>query len=152
MQILEYVTKVLANGIFFVALYTAGEYAFYRAMPMSGWVDYKYVTPVKTEFKVGEDLKFISFAEINHSPTIEWNDILYCIDSETNKLERYSSFTSKTEAAKNRTVASDAPTWKYGGEVPKSPASCCLDTQVKLFLPYDIEKVQTLKGELFKIK
>lgn len=146
------------NMAFFVLLFVLApmllEMGYIRIMPSSHWVQYDEIAPLKPKFPIGEDLFFISSAEIKQLVNIEWEDVLYCDLSNDTKQRfvYYSVYTSsKKQVHPMKWTGDEAEQWAYRGEIPKVPAKCYLDSTTTAVLDYGFKKSSNIKSPVFEV-
>lgn len=145
----KYILNIVLLGTIFTGVFTAGEYVYFRIMPMSHWVEYKVVKPIKTQFSYDESLVFNSIYKVNKEANIYYTDTLRC-----NIEDQFGFFSQATAqgigiAAQKELKDVD---WTFQAEKPLPPRTCYLDTVIEVHLPYGIKKHQRIIGDNFEIK
>jgi len=139
---------IFCISVVFVALTISGFQLFYLFMPMSFWTEYESVEPAKLEFKVGEPTKHISIAETFRKCNVKFNDVLFCKFNGEEEFDYYENYESGSFGKVPR--GREKNDWTFHPAVPLT-GECYNKSNIILRLPFGIERVQTLKGAVFKV-
>lgn len=145
----KYILNIVLLGTIFTGVFTAGEYIYFRAMPISHWIEYKVVKPAQTQFTYEEPLVFNSIFKVNKEVDVFYTDTLKC--NIEDKFGFFSQFTSQGIGVSPQKEIKDV-NWTFQGKKPLPPRTCYLDTVVEIHLPYGIKKHQRIIGDNFEIK
>ena len=66
-----------------------GLLTFYSFTPLTHWIEYHSVEPVRDSFGAHERLKFVSHTDLHRNVNLTFSDALFCRDS-VGDLEQYS--------------------------------------------------------------
>jgi hypothetical protein len=67
------------------------NYTYYQVMPITHWVNYETVKPLKQVVKVGQPLEFVSVKDTHRRCDLTFNDILYCRNGQPDNYRYYAS-------------------------------------------------------------
>lgn len=112
-------------------------------LPRSHYFIYHYVSPVKVDFKVGEELQFYSTYQIRKTVDIHYSDTLYCDLYDGRGFRFFSSYDST--AVSIGPIPKKTGVWVYHGKLPNTPSACYLRTTVTAVLQY-ARRTQVLKA------
>ncbi len=76
--------------IVFIWFHTGKDIYLGHIVSTDRWVKYKVVKPLYPKFHVGGRAKFMSTTTVSESAPLAFNDILYCEDPMSFKMERFS--------------------------------------------------------------
>lgn len=142
--------------VLFCALFTLlptmvknAEYAVKESLPTTFWFEYLSIKPDKSNFKIGEDIVFVSHNIKYRTSNLFWEDVLYCKRSGNGEFKYYSIYTS----SKNDVQAGEREIskWVYRGTVPDYPSICKLESYIEHRDRSGVIKSQSVKGEEFYI-
>lgn len=123
-----------------------------RLTPRDYWFTYHAVQPVKSVYKIGEDLTFYSARTINKTALYEWHDTLKCDTNGVNGIgDRVFSIFKSGSVLEPHVLPSPGGIWTYHAQVPDTPAVCYLISTTTAKLRYT-DKVQTLVSDKFEIR
>lgn len=148
--------KIIASLFFMVISFGLNfsiKYVFYLRQDYNYWFYYASVLPIKDEFMVGEDLRFVSNSVFYRDSHVLWNDTLRCKDDALEDFSFYSNYRSENLNAVG--LGMDAkPTekyWFYQGKIPNKLSVCYLVSVIRIELPFGISKIQEITGPEFVI-
>ncbi len=130
-----------------VAMLISAIQLFYLFTPMKYWIEYKSVEPLH-DVKVGESPKFRSIVETYRKANIKFNDILFCKFEGEEEFDYYVNYKSKSYGKKP--VGLEKNEWTFHPAVPLV-GECYCKSNIILQLPFGISRVQSIKGDVFKI-
>ena len=130
--------------VFFVS-----SYSFYVFAPMSRWVEYDRVEPIKNVFEVGEKIRFNSFRNVHHRSDLLFTDRLLCENNKGEYEPQELFSTGKNDVLPTKGI--DVVNWPYGDPV-YFETKCFCEHTVTLLLPFGIRKSQSLVGPVFEVK
>lgn len=129
------------------------QYAKETFQPAEKWFLYHYVNPVKSVFKIGEPLYFVSRRQVNRRVNFEWEDILFCNLEYIDSWDKYVYFSAYTTSKRNiEPHEVQNFTWRYTEEIPQTNAECYLRSTIIAKMKYGPDKIQTIMGNEFKIE
>ena len=118
-------------------------------MPVSHWFEYSDISPVKSEFALGERIEFVSVAVIHKETNVNWSDTLMCDTGDGGGMRHFSTQqVSRISVPARRSIPK---LWVYGKATPQVPATCFLESAIEADLRFT-SKVQSLRGSEFTIK
>ena len=123
------------------------EVLVYKFAPNSFWFEYHLIQPAQDEFPMDEHPTFISTSEVNQAVFMEWNDILRCDLKDGKGYRFFSSYTSENSRVEKKEMSSSA--WTYGSDIPTVEATCYLESNISITLPFGIKRTQKIIGKKF---
>lgn len=147
----------IVSGVFFIVvsfvLSFGAKFLFYHSMDYDYWFYYDSVKPVKTEFMIGEELKFESNSVFYRNSHVIWNDILRCKNEADEQFSFYSNYTSENinviGVGADKTPSSKQ--WFYQAVIPNKLSICYLTSVIQVQLPLGLTKTQQITGPEFVI-
>lgn len=149
---IEYMANLVVTGLVIMLFWTLWEMIYHRVAPHTWYFNYYDVIPEKSEYKVGEDICFLSDSEFKKDGEVLWNDILFC-ENEKGVFTRFSEFNSQNTyiEASERKPVDQLKAWKYRSQTPDYEVECYLISNITWSLPYGIDKKQRVVGQKFLI-
>lgn len=127
----------------------ASQYLYYYVTPINTWVEYHKVEPYTSEISINEDLVFVSYATGQGGFPVSWSDVLKCDFNDDLGFTFYSVYNSNTDTF---LPSNSGKPWVYQADVPTVPATCFLEANVTLHLPFGITKEQHILTDTFEVK
>jgi hypothetical protein len=148
---MKYAHNVLLLLSWLVCCFASGmiiNYTYYQVMPITHWVNYETVKPLKQVVKVGQPLEFVSKKDTHRRCDLTFNDILYCRNGQPDNYRYYASQDSGHINCMSE--AGQALQWRFRHRVTE-PTECYLQSNITLHLPWGIKKHQTIEGDIFRV-
>lgn len=126
-----------------VAFVTQGLF-FQFGLSHTFWGEYFAVKPAKKEYKVGEQLEYISDSARYRVTDILWEDSLFCMSPSSDELKFVSRFPDPAKAVRPKDRAENK--WDYQGRVPDYSTSCCMVSKIFYKPMLLVEKPEIIDG------
>lgn len=141
------------NIVLFVTIFTlapiAIQYAVNATSPMTRWVEYVSVEPLKTQYRGGDYVDFVSIRNVYRTSSIAWNDVLNC--DYGNGFEFTQSYNSDSTAVLPPLENPETVIWRYCAPLPNSNATCYLQSNITLRLESGVTKLQVVRSHVFNV-
>lgn len=118
-----------------------------KSQPFEQYAVYYDVKPLKDTFSVGEELWFVSDSEFKRPVSAVWNDVLFCDFGDGE------SFVTSYQTSKDYVEPRERKStkWNFNYAV-KKPATCRLESSVKIKVEFDVEKNDIVHGQEFRVQ
>jgi hypothetical protein len=116
---------------------------YYLHMPLSHWVEWHHIGPIRSEVKAGTKIMMTTSTTIKKEVRLSFNDILYCKDPEIGEYARYSE--QNTQRAAAHPQENRVTNWPYT-PIPNYETICYINSNTTVHFPTNQIRVSHWDG------
>ena len=148
----EILVDFVFNGLLGLGIFFAFQYIFLYFSPTSWYFEYSSVEPFSIPVSVNSDyIEMQSTLRVEIQGELEWNDVLRCINSDTNRFDYIGEYNTRS-ANVIETDGIVVSRWNYRGEMPTGVSYCRMDSTITRHLDFGIKKQQFIQSSVFKVE